>query len=321
MRKILTLSYSCILVITIILSSFSGCTCGDTPELPDVPAVSVSDADLSPTDTVVTPTDVVEEEPAEPFVTLVRGDKGDRVAEVQTRLIELGFLDDVADGSYGGRTKRAVDAFQEAAGLPVSGEIDEGTFTVLMSENAPAANSDAKTTTTATSTTTTKKKTDSTSSKKTTTTEKKETTTKKTTTTQKKTTTTEKKDTTTKKTTTTTKATTTTTTTTATKKTTTTTTTTKASRWVSKSAMEDVKSTLKSYAGSIGMGWDSSLDADTATWGSNTRAYTTGYSKSEYVSRMKSIIQRFYNNYGYEYVNIKITAHTNGEYLMTCYFG
>lgn len=359
MRRTLTLSYALVLVIALLLSAFTGCSCDKTPKLPDidVSATDVSVTDLSPTD--VTPTDVVvEEELAEPFVTLVRGDKGDRVAEVQERLIELGFLNDVADGSFGGRTKKAVDAFQKVAGLTVSGEVDEATYTALMSENAPTAKSGQNTATT----TTTKKKTDSTSSsKKTTTTEKKDTTTKKTTTTAKattttkKTTTTTKASTTTKKTTTTTKATTTaktttttkastttaktttttkatttttttkaptttTTTTTTTKKTTTTTTTTAASRWVSESAMSSIKSELKSYAASIGMTWDSSLDADNAMWGSATRVYTTGYSKSEYISRMKGKIE-YYQNKGYEYVNVKITSHTNGEYLMTCYFG
>ncbi len=357
------------------LSMLSGCacSCGNEPELPEniPPVVEVTETDVTPTD--VTPTDTV---PSEPFVTLVRGDKGDRVAEVQSRLIELGYLKDVADGSFGGRTRKAVVAFQSAVKLPESGEVDEATtYTALMSENAPEANSEQKTTTTTVATTTTKKKTEDTSSKKTTTTEKKETTTKKTTTTQKKTTTTEKKETTTKKTTTTqksttkktttttkpttTKKTTTTTKPTTTKKTTTTTkpttttektttttkptttttktttttakpttttkattTTTKATRWVNKSAMDGIKSELKSYAKSLGMTWDTSLNKDTAYWGSQTRAYTTGYSKSEYVSTMKGIIKYIDSkNAGYEYINIIITSHTNGEYLMTCYFG
>lgn len=371
MRKTFILSCSCILIAAVMLSMLSGCacSCGNEPELPDnsPPVVEVTETDVTPTD--VTPTDTV---PSEPFVTLVRGDKGDRVAEVQSRLIELGYLNDVADGSFGGRTKKAVVAFQSAAKLPESGEVDEATYIALMSENAPEANSEQKTTTT-TATTTTKKKTEGTSSKKTTTTEKKESTTKKTTTTQKKTT--EKKETTTKKTTTTQKSTTKKTTTTTkpsttkktttttkpstTKKTTTTTkpttttektttttkptttttktttttakpttttkattTTTKATRWVNKSAMDGIKSELKSYAKSLGMTWDSSLDRDTAYWGSQTRAYTTGYSKSEYISTMKGIIKYIDSkNAGYEYINIIITSHTNGEYLMTCYFG
>ena len=55
----------------------------------------------------------------QPFLyqSLFKGDKGDDVRRLQARLIELGFLNDKADGSFGGKTEAAVRAFNEANGL------------------------------------------------------------------------------------------------------------------------------------------------------------------------------------------------------------
>ncbi len=58
---------------------------------------------------------------------LSSGDKGDAVTELQQRLIDLGFLDDEADGSYGSMTAEAVKLFQEhviAQGLSDDVEAD-----------------------------------------------------------------------------------------------------------------------------------------------------------------------------------------------------
>lgn len=48
---------------------------------------------------------------------LFEGDKGEDVRRMQRRLIELGYLNDTADGEYGPRTAAAVQAFCEANGL------------------------------------------------------------------------------------------------------------------------------------------------------------------------------------------------------------
>lgn len=48
---------------------------------------------------------------------LFEGDKGEDVRRMQRRLIELGYLNDTADGEYGPRTDAAVRAFCEANGL------------------------------------------------------------------------------------------------------------------------------------------------------------------------------------------------------------
>lgn len=45
---------------------------------------------------------------------LKKGSKGEDVRALQERLIELGYLNDKADGSYGNKTKEAVELFQFA---------------------------------------------------------------------------------------------------------------------------------------------------------------------------------------------------------------
>ena len=55
---------------------------------------------------------------------LQQGSKGDEVAALQERLIELGYLDDTADGVYGKHTKDAVSAFQADSGIEATGIAD-----------------------------------------------------------------------------------------------------------------------------------------------------------------------------------------------------
>ena len=74
-----------------------------------------------------------------PF-TLVRqgvkkGDSGDEVRRVQTRLYYLGYLYG-ADGEFGGLTEGALTYFQKKHGLPETGEADEQTQQALFSEAA-----------------------------------------------------------------------------------------------------------------------------------------------------------------------------------------
>lgn len=52
-------------------------------------------------------------EAEEALLTLRRGCKGTRVKELQNRLIDLRFLDEIADGSFGSKTEAAVRAFQQ----------------------------------------------------------------------------------------------------------------------------------------------------------------------------------------------------------------
>ena len=66
---------------------------------------------------------------ASQYITLKRGDKDgeDSVAHIvllQNRLIELGYLYDSADGTYGANTEEAVTLFQRANNLPENGIAD-----------------------------------------------------------------------------------------------------------------------------------------------------------------------------------------------------
>lgn len=62
---------------------------------------------------------------------LEKGSKGDAVVSLQRKLISLGHLAGKADGAFGGGTEKAVKAFQEAAGLDVTGVADDATIEAL----------------------------------------------------------------------------------------------------------------------------------------------------------------------------------------------
>lgn len=70
---------------------------------------------------------------------LARGDSGEAVEALQQRLIELGYLSGRADGDYGPKTERAVEAFQREAGLEETGEADPETQEALFEADAPEA--------------------------------------------------------------------------------------------------------------------------------------------------------------------------------------
>lgn len=79
-------------------------------------------------------------------VVLRAGMRGDSVAALQTRLVEVGYLDHV-DGAFGPRTDRAVREFQAEAGLPVDGIVGARTWEALrtaapMSSAEPAVQPD-----------------------------------------------------------------------------------------------------------------------------------------------------------------------------------
>lgn len=57
-------------------------------------------------------------------------------AEIQTRLIELGFLTGKADGIFGPRSKAALEAFQAYCGFEPTGEKDERTLEMLFGDPA-----------------------------------------------------------------------------------------------------------------------------------------------------------------------------------------
>lgn len=66
---------------------------------------------------------------------LRNGDKGDAVRSMQILLAESGHkgeMNENAYGSFGGKTENALKSYQQSAGLPVSGECDEKTWTKLI---------------------------------------------------------------------------------------------------------------------------------------------------------------------------------------------
>ena len=73
--------------------------------------------------------------------TLKKGDKGNAVKSLQTKLIELGYLSGKADGVYGTKTYEAVVAFQQANKLSADGVAGSKTQTKLNSSSAVAAQS------------------------------------------------------------------------------------------------------------------------------------------------------------------------------------
>ncbi|NMD38796.1 MAG: peptidoglycan-binding protein [Christensenellaceae bacterium] len=68
--------------------------------------------------------------------TLKRGSKGEAVKALQTRLIELGYLNDKADGSFGRKTESAVKEAQGIWGMKATGVVDDAFLNLLYSDSA-----------------------------------------------------------------------------------------------------------------------------------------------------------------------------------------
>ena len=72
------------------------------------------------------------------YPTLKPGSVGASVKALQRRLIELGYLNDTADGAYGSRTTSAVKSFQIKLGLSATGIADSQTQIELYRPDAPS---------------------------------------------------------------------------------------------------------------------------------------------------------------------------------------
>ena len=62
---------------------------------------------------------------------LKRGSQGEDVIKLQQALIQLGHLDDTADGVFGKRTTAAVESFQQTQDMRITGIADDATQTAL----------------------------------------------------------------------------------------------------------------------------------------------------------------------------------------------
>ena len=79
---------------------------------------------------------VQEDAEEETSTTFKKGDYDEDLIPVQERLIELGYLEGDADGSFGSMTEEAVTGFQGHNNLEKTGEVDEKTYEVLFSDDA-----------------------------------------------------------------------------------------------------------------------------------------------------------------------------------------
>ena len=74
---------------------------------------------------------------ATPFATLKEGDDGEVIASIQTRLMELGYMDsDEPTEHFGPLTESAIRTFQRHNGLTVDGTIGSQTYAALMGGDA-----------------------------------------------------------------------------------------------------------------------------------------------------------------------------------------
>ena len=74
---------------------------------------------------------------------LSRGSRGEDVRRLQNMLIDLGFLQDKADGIFGKNTQDAVKLFQARNGLTVDGKVGQRTLERLSSPDAVPADGKA----------------------------------------------------------------------------------------------------------------------------------------------------------------------------------
>ena len=72
-----------------------------------------------------------------PLPTLMRGDINEDVRAMQQALIDMGYLNDVADGNFGRKTEAAVSAYQQDMGLAATGIADSATLKLILSYEKP----------------------------------------------------------------------------------------------------------------------------------------------------------------------------------------
>ena len=105
-------------------------SCGVRPAIVILLLEQADAVESTEEETTIEPEEIPQETVYEP---LQYGDTGDSVKMLQEALIELGILDDVADGQFGPNTWYAVSQFQTLNGLEATGNADEETQKLLFS--------------------------------------------------------------------------------------------------------------------------------------------------------------------------------------------
>lgn len=77
--------------------------------------------------------------PTPVYEILEQGAKGEHVKALQSQLQALGYLDGSIDGNFGPKTRQAVEAFQSASGMVVTGLADQETQAALFAIEVPHA--------------------------------------------------------------------------------------------------------------------------------------------------------------------------------------
>lgn len=76
-------------------------------------------------------------------VSLKKGDEGDAVRALQSKLKSKGYLSGLVDGSYGSATEEAVKAFQRANGISADGKAGSSTLKALFLDSSKTASSNS----------------------------------------------------------------------------------------------------------------------------------------------------------------------------------
>ena len=122
-----------ILVLIIILGAVS-CKSG---EVPSPAADPTQEAQLDPTEAPASPTPAATESAPILPLHLKEGDRSAAVIEIQKRLMYLNYIDsDEPSEYYSPSTTEAVKRFQRRNGLEVTGMVEDGDYSILMSSRA-----------------------------------------------------------------------------------------------------------------------------------------------------------------------------------------
>jgi peptidoglycan hydrolase-like protein with peptidoglycan-binding domain len=109
---------------------------------PETTPSTATPTTTAPTTTTVPPTTTTTVAPAAAADgTLEHGERGEEIAALQARLVELGYWLGTPDGSYGQLTRQAVMAFQKAQGLGRDGVAGPTTLAALEGATRPAPRS------------------------------------------------------------------------------------------------------------------------------------------------------------------------------------